>query len=169
MSWFDRVKSKATASGFATTLAPEANDGIEVPDGTEGNETDGTANEGDGGCLVPLRIAAADLWRAFRRNSIAADDEFNGAYLEVRGRVDTVERDYKGRIVVSLMVGELFGRVKCRFPEERRGDVLPLVKDGKVSIRGTCAAADHDYVLLDDCTVGQHAPPPVEATARAAS
>ena len=59
----------------------------------------------------PLGIAAAGLWRAFRRNPIATAEVFDGAYLEVSSRVDIVGRDCKGRIVVDLVVGELFGRV----------------------------------------------------------
>lgn len=152
MTWFQRIAPKLASASAHPIAATGAGPG--------GESTDGIP--------IPVRVTATRLWRTFRRNAIAAENELGGACLEVRGRVASIDRDHRGRITVDLYVGMVVHRVRCRFGEERRDDVVALVRDGKATIRGTCAGTYLNDVVLEDCWVGDHGPHPVTADVHAA-
>lgn len=61
-----------------------------------------------------LRISAAKLYKAYDRDSAAADKKYKGKEVIVSGTVDKIDKDVLGNSYVRLRAKDSFG-VQCNF------------------------------------------------------
>lgn len=69
---------------------------------------------------------ASRLVSDYRKNGIAADQDYKGRITEIYGIIGNIQRDIAGRVVVNLSVGDLVRHVRCDFPESETSAVASL-------------------------------------------
>jgi hypothetical protein len=82
------------------------------------------------GALVPLAtlafgeparadtVSATNLFDAYARNEIVAEDSYNGRHISIGGRVKTIKKATFGAPIVVLDAGSPDRSVSCHFPKK---------------------------------------------------
>jgi predicted Zn finger-like uncharacterized protein len=101
-----------------------------------------------------IQTTVPRLLHAYEDNAIAADRDYKGKVVEVRGVVASVSKDILGTPFVLLTDGNEFAivGVQCLFPRSAADELTSLRKNHVVSIRGRCTGK-FGNVLLDKCTL----------------
>lgn len=99
-------------------------------------------------------VNAKELWAAFDDNEVAAEDQYKGKPVFVKGAISTITTDPAGYPVVSFDAGKSgFAKVNCVFPKDARPIVGKLKKGSEVVIFGVCAGMTMQQVFVKNCTV----------------
>lgn len=97
-------------------------------------------------------ISAAQLWRAFDDNEVAAEEAYKGKPVFVRGKIAAITTDMAGYPVISFDVdGTGLAKVNCVFSKENRPVVAKLEKGQMVLIPGMCDGMVLGQVFVKDC------------------
>jgi hypothetical protein len=104
--------------------------------------------------LPPGVHDAADLWKAYSENAVAAEKRYGGREIRVGGRVLQVRPS-----IVRLAGGRFDSEgVECRF-DEQHNDALAVLRPGDTfTLRGKVIGFEHGGVQVDDCTPGVRTP-----------
>lgn len=98
-----------------------------------------------------IAISAADLYRAYENNEVAADNAYKGKLVAVTGKIESIGKDILDTSYVSLGIGKLsIGSVQCVF--SREGGLGNLSKGQTVTITGRCEGKMMN-VILKDCVI----------------
>src|SRR6478672_389065 len=81
------------------------------------------------------KVEATELYQAFVSNSIAAQQNFNGKVLEVKGSVEAVTTNQENEKLVLLKTNESGAYINCTVEEK---ELTHLVKGDVVSVKGIC-------------------------------
>lgn len=95
-------------------------------------------------------VAARNLMRTYRENSIRADRLYKGKLIEVSGQVDTVGRDLLNSPYVTLKTGSSILMVQCFFEDD--SPLASLSPGQPIRIQGRCDGK-FGNVLLKECTI----------------
>jgi|HubBroStandDraft_2_1064218.scaffolds.fasta_scaffold11427_3 hypothetical protein len=98
-------------------------------------------------------IAATDLWMAYSRDPVGTDRSFRDRPVLVTGTIRSIERDFKGRLLVRLNTGDAFETVNATMASRDNPTVTGAVKGRAISLlcqgRGMLMGAP----LLGACSV----------------
>ena len=100
---------------------------------------------------TPTVVDAAKLLKDYAGNSVKADAQYKGKYLEVQVTVQRVSSDIPGKLSVEATAGE-DGFLICEFPKEAKDDLGKLEVKDQITVRGTCKN-DGGLVTLTKCTL----------------
>lgn len=99
-------------------------------------------------------VTAFDLWKAFDANEVAAEDQYKGKPIAVKGKIVLISTDAAGNPVVSLDAGQNgLARVNCVFDKKDRSTIAVLKKGQQVLIPGVCAGMVMRQVFLKECKI----------------
>lgn len=99
-------------------------------------------------------VTAVALWKAFDANEVAAEDQYKGKNIAVKGKIALISTDPAGNPVVSLDAGQNgFARVNCVFDKKDRSTIAVLKKGQDVLIPGECAGMSMRQVFLKKCSI----------------
>ena len=96
-----------------------------------------------------LPISAADLYRAYKANEVAADGAYKGKLLAVSGTVHNVGKDILGTPYVAL---DDALQVQCMFSPDQKAELADLRPGQSVVVEGKCDGFLIE-VILRDCRV----------------
>jgi hypothetical protein len=99
-----------------------------------------------------VHVSAVELYREYKANEVAADQDFKGQTLSVSGNVDKIGKDILGTIYVTFDNGGKFeiGQVQCMFDDKHAARAAKLSKGQRVTVIGTCEGKMGN-VLLRKC------------------
>lgn len=97
-------------------------------------------------------VTAADLWAAYDKNQIAADNTYKDKYIQVIGIVGSVGKDILDDPYITLEAGNLGGSVQCMLAQGEASEAAGLSKGQAVALRGKVDGKLMS-VLLRDCTI----------------
>lgn len=101
-----------------------------------------------------IKISAAELYKEFDNNAIGAEAAYEGKTVQVKGTIESIDKDFLGAPYVVLQADEYgFTGVQCYFSREDTGSLADLRTGQKVSIKGTCGDLSITYVLVRDCVL----------------
>ena len=99
-------------------------------------------------------ITAVSLWNSFDENEVAAEDQYKGKSLFVKGTISAITTDPAGYPVVSLDAGKSdFAKVNCVFPKDVRPTIGKLKKGSQMLLSGVCSGMTMQQVFVKNCTV----------------
>lgn len=100
-----------------------------------------------------IDITAANLYKAYDENELAADDKYKGKILRVSGKVGNIDQGMFDSLYVTLDTGDynIFS-VQCFFEDSERQKLTALKKGGKATIVGRCEGWSGN-ITLKDCTI----------------
>lgn len=100
-----------------------------------------------------IDITAAQLYKEYDENELAADDKYKGKILRVSGKVSSIDQDILNSLYVTLETGDynIFS-IQCYFDDSKRQQLTALKKGGKATIIGRCDGWSGN-ILLKDCTI----------------
>ncbi len=97
---------------------------------------------------------AAELYKKFEANKIAAKGELSGTVIEVSGKVYAIDEDLWGNPRVELFADSYgWETIDCYFSEKDLSSLAGLSKGQAVVIRGTCDDMSFMAVDLQDCEI----------------
>ncbi len=111
------------------------------------------AKEREKEAAVP-KVTAAQLFRAYKENGVAADRDYKGKVIQVTGVVTDIRHDLLNVPYVTLDVGgeALVFEVQCYFSNKQATNLAGLRKGEQVTIRGKCAGK-FGNVMVKACTL----------------
>jgi hypothetical protein len=101
-------------------------------------------------------LTAAQLFRAYKDNGVAADRDYKDKEIKVSGVVTDIQRDLLDVPYVTLDVGDeaLIFEVQCYFRNKQAADLAKLQKGQQITVRGKCIGKVLN-VLVKNCTLAQ--------------
>lgn len=132
-------------------------DGTYVPDESSSRrDASRSGYSGESATVMPLRVSAGELLRAYQENGVAADQRFKRKFLEVTGPVTTIDSNLIGSgSYVVLGDSSTFTGVQCFFDRSSNSTLARLRKGQVVTIRGVGNGTAIN-VLVSDCVVVAH-------------
>ena len=149
MSWLKRRRGGRPAPTDESTDHPRS---------PEGEPSAEPLQEGATLAVEPVAVDAKTLSRAYRANQVAAEGRYRGRVLELRGLVDHVDRDTRGRIRIHLLVSD-YHTMHALCPEEARAEVAELLPGDQVKVLARVAGVDTGYVVVEVMEGGEEAGP----------
>jgi hypothetical protein len=103
---------------------------------------------------IDAKVTASELFEAYEKNEIAADDRYKGKLLEVSGKIDNIGKDILDSPYVTLSVGGKFQimGVQAFFDEASLSRLADLSKGQAVTLQCRCDGK-FGNVMLKDCTL----------------
>ncbi|MDC0719109.1 OB-fold protein [Nannocystis bainbridge] len=103
---------------------------------------------------IDARVTARELFEAYEKNEIAADNRFKDKLLEVSGKVDNVGKDLLDTPYVALSTGGKFDilGVQAFFDDASLPKLANLSKGQDVTVACRCDGK-FGNVMLKECTL----------------
>lgn len=95
-----------------------------------------------------VETSASDLWAAYDRNGVRADQNSKGKLSIVSGNVHSIDNDALGNPYVLLETGHL-GKVQCVFTDP--DELIHVVRGQFLKVRGTCTGKAVLNIMFVDC------------------
>jgi len=96
------------------------------------------------------KVTAAELYKEYKANALAADGKYKGKVLEVTGQVERVDEEgFTAK--VELKTDEDGETVDCEFSLDQKVDLMALKPGDEVKIRGKGTGRDGDSPTLKKC------------------
>ena len=108
-------------NGTQTAIAPEA-----------GSQEQPVEEE-----KTPIVLPADDLILALRENALNAANTYNGAYVEVTGKLSNIDSAGKYFSISEINDGFFLDTIMCYIKKEHREAVANLTRDQRVTVVGT--------------------------------
>lgn len=132
----------AICAGVKRTIAPTAAR-TGSPAAVTGTVQDGT---------VEAEVTAEQLAQAYSANELAADNQFRGRWLRVRGRVESIDKDLLDEPKVTLRAKSSLWGVSCGFEDGWEAQLAGLKKNDDVVVR--CLGKGMVIIpLLESCAL----------------
>ena len=98
-------------------------------------------------------LGAKSLYRQYHQNEVAADSEWTGQQVKVKGKVNTV-RHQDGTAFIMLDGSGTYDGVQCSFTDWNEQDFQRLKSGRRVVVQGHVAGRlDGGAVLIVDCNL----------------
>ncbi len=81
-----------------------------------------------------VQITASDLYRAYAKDSVAAQAQFSGKVLLVRGVVEDLQKNQQAETIVFLQTGEEAAFINCTMDKHQESVHI----DDTVTLKGIC-------------------------------
>jgi len=126
---------------------------------TEQSTSQGKTTEAAKPTAAPIqaeKIELAKLMDAFDENQLAAEEQYKGKLIQVRGKISNIAEDITGNPYVSLKHptdAYSLTQLKCVFTD--KSAVTALKKDASVTLQGTVKNQTIGVIELKDCSVVQ--------------
>ena len=106
--------------------------------------------------LLVSAISPAQLWTAFNENEVAAEDQYKGKIVSIKGKISEITTSMTGYPQLTFSFGSYgMHQVHCEFPKDARPDIAKLKKRQEVVIAGKCGGMVMKSVFLRSCRVVQ--------------
>ena len=106
---------------------------------------------------LPLKKAAISpevIWTAFNENEVAAEDQYKGKEVAIKGKIADITTDILGNPQISFNVDQHgFHNVHCSFEKEDRAVIAKMKKGQVVIVAGLCQGMVVQIVSLRKCRV----------------
>lgn len=79
-------------------------------------------------------VDAVTLWKAYDANEVAADNAYKGKKLKVTGKVQSIDKDFMGTVVLRLQSPNEFMATAASIEEEDAGKAATLRKGQQVAV-----------------------------------
>ena len=101
---------------------------------------------------TPITVTAAELFRDYEANEVAADEKYKGKMIGVQGTVKSIGKDIVGSMYITLSTEERYGimSVQCMFDDEFKNQLAQLKKGQNVMVSGRLDGKMGN-VILSDC------------------
>lgn len=102
---------------------------------SDGKVTDGTESKQEN--IEYIKVSKDDLDEALENNAAAAKDTYNKKYVEITGKLGTIDSDLKYIALVSSTEKWDFNGIHCYIKNNEQKDIIKtLKKDQEITIRG---------------------------------
>lgn len=103
---------------------------------------------------IAARVTAGELFDAYEKNEIAADDRYKGKLLEVSGKIDNIGKDILDTPYITLSVGGKFQimGVQAFFDDDSLPKLANLSKGQGVTLQCRCDGK-FGNVMLKECAL----------------
>ncbi|MHC5079772.1 MAG: OB-fold protein, partial [Planctomycetota bacterium] len=85
-----------------------------------------------------LTVSAAQLFKDYEENEVAADEKYKGKILQVSGEVSDIGKDIMDKMYVNLKTENMFMHVQCYFSDKHKDKLKTMKKGQQVTIKGKC-------------------------------
>lgn len=113
---------------------------------------------GTGGALAkpseaPLEVTAAQLFTAYQANEVAADQQYKGRALLVKGSVGSIDKDAFGNVIVQLATSNPFMPVRATLESGEKAKAAGLSKGQAIAVACEGGGMLIGDPVLSDCTI----------------
>jgi len=98
-----------------------------------------------------IKVSARDLFLAYKKNEIAADQQYKDKTLEISGKISNIS-EMLGVMNVILDTGDFVTSVQCMMSESQRDSVATLNKGQFVTLQGENTGMSLN-IALRDCVI----------------
>lgn len=95
----------------------------------------GSQDASTGAARETLRITAADLWKAYDINEVAADEKMKGKFIEVSGKLESIDKDFMDKPVLHLATGNQFMSAGMALKDSDRSKSATLRRGQGIIVR----------------------------------
>lgn len=99
-----------------------------------------------------VQVEARKLFDDYQSNEVAADELYKGKELLVRGKVESIDKDFMGDIIVRLQTSNQFMSAMASMEDSEKGRAARLAKGQSVAVRCTGRGIVIGTPSLGDCT-----------------
>jgi hypothetical protein len=100
-----------------------------------------------------IAIAAGELYAAYEKNEVSADQMYKGKILAVEGTIENIGKDIIDSIYITLETGDFLSNVQCYFKKEDADIVANLSKGQNVTVVGKCTGLSLGSVMIKDSKI----------------
>lgn len=128
--------------GFIGAAVDSFQKGDSSGDGTQYTGTTGTTarRPAPRRTIQAIQVTARELYRAYKKNEVAADMKYKGKYVMVSGRIDSIGKDVLNNMYVSLKSQrnryQMIGFIQCYFSTSHKRQLASLSKGQQVVLLG---------------------------------
>lgn len=112
---------------------------------------------GGGGEAKPtgpaVSVSAADLFKDYDANEVAADEKYKGKHLIVGGKLSSIDKDFADNIVLKLDTGKPYHWVSATMKDSEKSKAAGQTKGQTVSLDCTGGTMIIKSPTLKDCTI----------------
>jgi hypothetical protein len=83
-----------------------------------------------------IAVTARELYAAYEKNEIAADDQYKKKLLEVSGTVGSIGKDILDDMFVTLKTDNIFGTVQCMLEDSEKSKAASLNEGQSIVVQG---------------------------------
>lgn len=84
---------------------------------------------------IVVQVGAAELYKAYESNEVAADEKIKGRIVEISGRVQAIDKDFMENIVINLATPNQFNPARLTMVDSEKALAINLKKGEKAVIR----------------------------------
>ena len=118
--------------------------------GRPSSSTDGSVVEKEE--VLAMEVTSAELFSAYDKNEIAADEKYKDKWVEVSGFVDNIGKDLMDDMYVSLKTGHVIMRIQCMLNYSEVDKAARLKEGQKITLQGRVDGKLMN-VLLRECVI----------------
>lgn len=96
-----------------------------------------------------IEISAWELFAAYDANEVAADNNYKGKQLLIKGTVNKISKDFTDAIIVQFDGGGYIQEVWCYFDDAKAA--ANLSKGERITVTGRCNGFVMKNVMVKDC------------------
>jgi hypothetical protein len=100
-----------------------------------------------------MLASAKDLYDAYQKNEVAADEKYKGKRLAVFGLIASIEKDALEHMLVKIKAGNELADVVAQMRESEKPKVVQLEKNKKVYVLCEGAGMVLQTPMLDNCNI----------------
>lgn len=101
---------------------------------------------------IQVSVTAAQLYKEYEANEVAADGKYKGKIIAVSGVVSTIGKDLLDKMYVSLKTSHIIGSVQCFFAKSHQSELANLKKNTEVTLK-CLGGGKMGNVILRGCIV----------------
>lgn len=99
-----------------------------------------------------VSVTAAQLYKDYEANEVAADAKYKGKVIAVSGVVGNIGKDLLDKMYVSLKTGHVIGSVQCFFAKSHQSELANMKKNTEVTLK-CMGGGKMGNVLMRGCVV----------------
>ncbi|HUB89064.1 MAG TPA: hypothetical protein VMA74_04960 [Dyella sp.] len=100
-----------------------------------------------------LKVSPAGLYRAYKANEVATDNQLQGHILELTAPVASIDKDFTDHAVLKFNTGEEFSELQAILNDDQKSAAANLSQGQIVTLHCESSKRIMDSPMLDNCSL----------------
>jgi len=102
-----------------------------------------------------IKVTANELYSAYKKNEIAADELYKYKPLEVTGTIADISKDFSDTMHVTLKTSDMFNSVNCVLEDSEKSKAASLAKNQQITVKGIGSTMIIGSPFINNCTIAK--------------
>jgi hypothetical protein len=123
--------------------------------GDSTSSTGSTATSQEAEQVVPIKVSAEALRKAYATNQVSADQQYEDKLVEISGTVDTIGKDILDEAYITFETKEqyAFDKVQCMFSASEENSIANFKKGQSIVVHGKVSGVVISGPIVRNCKV----------------